>query len=204
MRLFCLLYQWMSSCLLIGAFQVFVFVPLAEAKWEKTKDDQLKLEIGPSIPRYNFRLVPTRGNESVVAEFEPNAPSKTGVSLAYRNLAIGFSLLNPPEEESIQNYGKSSAFDFQFRFYGKRTYEFFYQSYRGYFIQNSAELDSSFSGQPNRIQKENLKTSNYGLNFFWNLHEDDFSKAVAFDQSGRQQSSAWGLSWLLQDRKSVV
>lgn len=185
-------------------FLIFCWSNPSLATWSKQKNDELKLEVGVIIPRYNFDIKAPKDISSSVAQFEPNAPSKTSIGLTYRNLGASLSTSNPPEKETIANYGESSATDFQFRFFGKRTYEFYYQSYQGYFIKNSSDLDPSYAGIPQKIVRPDLKTQNYGFNFYWNINDEDYSHAVAFDQSGQQKDSAWGVSWLLHYSQSKI
>lgn len=167
------------------------------ASWTKQKDDELKVQLGVVIPRYNFELKAPKDLSNSRAEFEPHAPSKTSVAFSYRNLGLALSTSNPTEPDQEAKFGSSKSQDYQLRFFGKRSYEFFYQSYEGYFIKNSEELDSSYSGRSDKIQRPDIRSRNFGVNFLWSIHEKDFSQAIAFDQAGRQTGSGWGVSWLI-------
>lgn len=176
----------------------------ASASWTKQKDDELKVQLGVVIPRYNFEIKAPKELSNSLATFEPHAPSKTAVSLSYRNLGVGLSSSNGTSPEENLNYGTSKSQDYQLRFFGKRSYEFFYQTYEGYYIKNSEDLDSSYSGRSERIQRPDIRSRNFGLNFLWSLHEKDFSQAIAFDQGGRQTGSGWGVSWLIHVSDSRI
>lgn len=174
------------------------------ASWSKQPDDNLKVELGVISPNYNFEIkAPTETSSSVV-KFQPHSPSKSALGFSYRNIGINLSSTNPTSDESNLQLGKTKSTDLQFRFFGKRTYEFFYQTYEGYYIENSADIDSSYSGSSNRIQRPDVKTKNYGFNFYWNINDKDFSQAIAYDQMGTQKESAWGLSWLLHTSQSSI
>lgn len=174
------------------------------ASWSKQPDDNLKLELGAISPNYNFEIkAPTEISSSVV-KFQPHSPSKSALGFSYRNIGINLSSTNPTSDDSNLQLGKTRSTDLQFRFFGKRTYEFFYQTYEGYYIENSADIDSSYSGSSNRIQRPDVKTKNYGFNFYWNINDKDFSQAIAYDQMGTQKESAWGLSWLLHTSQSSI
>ncbi len=177
---------------------------MAEASWTKQSDSDLKVQVGVVVPRYNFEIMAPKDVSTSVARFEPNAETKSALGFSYRNIGGSLSVVNTPNEESKTNFGTTKSTDFQVRFFGKRTYEFFYQSYQGYFISNSVDLDSSYSGLRSRIQRPDIQTKNYGLNFFWNIDDEHFSQAVSFDQAGRQKDSAWGLSWLFHGSQSEI
>ncbi len=49
-----------------------------------------------------------------------------------------------------------------------------------------------------------MRSRHYGLNFYWNFHEDDFSQALAFEQAGIAKESSWGVSWLLHLSDSLM
>lgn len=164
-----------------------------ETYWEPLRPDQLTTKIGVSIPRYAIEF--SAPNKSK-ANFEPNANSKTFLTFGYRNLAATISTTNSETAYDQKTKGTSNGTDFQVRLYGKRTYEFFYQSYQGYFLDNSSDLDPSYVNSDRKIIYPDLKTENYGMNFFWNLDDDKFSFATAFDQAGRQLRSAYGWSIL--------
>ncbi|WP_172795352.1 DUF4421 family protein [Bdellovibrio bacteriovorus] len=160
--------------------------------WTPQSKDTLKVKLGLAVPRYNFTILAPSGLAD--AKFLPNSPSKTSVGFSYRNLGFTASVQNPVDEEDKENYGSSSAVDFQLRFFGKRSYEFFLQAYDGYYIENSAELDPSYANTSKKIFRDDIKTRNFGFNFYWNLNEETFSQAMAFDQAGFQKKSDWGVS----------
>lgn len=161
------------------------------AFWEPQRPDQLKIKTGFSVPRYSVEFDAPNDTK---AKFEPNANSKVFLNLGYRNLSATVSTTNAQSHEDETAKGTSDGTDFQFRLYGKRTYEFFYQSYHGYYLDNSAELDPAYINSNKKILYPDLKTQNYGMNFFWNMDDEEFSFAVAFDQAGHQHKNAMGWS----------
>lgn len=174
------------------------------ASWSKQPNDNLKVELGAVAPNYNFEIKSPAEISSSVIKYQPHSPSKTAVGFSYRNIGASLSSTNPTSDDSNAQLGKTRSTDLQFRFFGKRTYEFFYQTYEGYYIENSADVDNSYSGSSNRIQRPDIKTKNYGFSFYWNINDKDFSQAIAYDQMGTQKESAWGLSWLLHASQSSI
>lgn len=185
-------------------FCILLMPILSLANWSKQADDNLKVELGIISPTLSFDIkVPKEISLSKI-KYQPNTQSKTALGLSYRNIGASISSTNPTSDENNLKYGKSKSTDLQFRFFGKRTYEFFYQTYQGYYIDNSADIDSSYGNSSTKIQRPDIKTKNYGINFYWNLNEKDFSQAIAYDQMGTQKDSAWGLSWLIHASQSSI
>lgn len=178
-------------------FFLFCCSEIASAQWVKQADNALKLKLGVLVPRFNVEVDAPPETSASKLKLEPNAPTKTLLGFSYRNIGGSVSVANPVEAEKIRLYGSSSSTDLQLRFFGKRTYEFYYQTYQGYYVTNSEDVDPSYVGQSLRIQRPDIKTKNYGLNFYWSQHEKDYSQAVAWDQAGIQENSGWGLSWLV-------
>lgn len=174
------------------------------ASWSKQPDDNLKVELGIISPNYGVEFKAPTEVSSALVKYQPHSTSKTALGFSYRNIGASLSSTNPSSDESNLQLGKTRSTDLQFRFFGKRTYEFFYQTYDGYYIENSADIDNSYSGSSSRIQRPDIKTKNYGFNFYWNINDKDFSQAIAYDQMGTQKESAWGLSWLIHTSQSSI
>lgn len=183
---------------------IFCFSLHSWATWSKQPDDNLKVELGAVAPNYNFEIKSPAETSSSLIKYQPHSPSKTALGFSYRNIGASVSSSNPTSDDSNIQQGKTKSTDLQFRFFGKRTYEFFYQSYEGYYIENSADVDATYSGSSNKILRPDIKTKNYGFNFYWNINDKDFSQAIAYDQMGTQKQSAWGLSWLLHASQSSI
>lgn len=174
------------------------------ADWKKQSNDQLKLRTAIAVPRYTLEVQAPPENSNLKAVFEPHTPTKTSIGLAYRNIGISGSVTNATANEDDVKYGTSRSTDLNFRFFGKRTYEFFYQSYYGYFLKNSEDLDATYNSTDRKIIRSDMRSKNYGLNFYWNFNEEDFSQSLAFEQSGIAKSSGWGTSWLLHLSQSQL
>ncbi|UXR66155.1 DUF4421 family protein [Bdellovibrio bacteriovorus] len=87
--------------------------------------------------------------------------------------------------------GESHATDFHLRFYGRRSYEFSYQSYDGFYLKNTDELASGLAPAGVKYQRSDIKARNLGAVMHWNLKEEDYTLAVGFAQDGRQLQSGW-------------
>lgn len=186
--------------ILIAACQIHE----ASASWSKQPEDNLKVELGISTPTLAYSVKAPKEISKSVINYQPHSTSKTALGLSYRNIGASISTINPASDESTLKLGHSKSNDLQLRLFGKRTYELFYQTYEGYYIENSADIDSNYTNSDFKILRPDIKTKNYGFNFYWNVNEKDFSQAIAYDQMGVQKSSAWGLSWLAHGSQSSI
>ena len=95
--------------------------------------------------------------------------TSTKLALSYRNLGVSLAAINAVSPEDRIKFGTTKSSDFQFRLFGKRTYEFFYQTYTGYYLKNSTELDSSYASSASKLLRSDISTRNFGLNFYWEI-----------------------------------
>ncbi len=127
-------------------------------------------------------------------QYLPHAPSKTFLAFSYDWLAFTVSAVNPIPTADQQLKGSSTGQDWQFRFnFEKTSYEFFYQTYQGYYLDNTPEFQAQPAGTP-FLRYPDLRTEHFGMNFLYNWNPDDFSMPAAMDQSAIQTESAW--AWL--------
>lgn len=168
------------------------------------REGELKVELGLIVPRYDFELVAPGGVSNKSARFQPFNPSRTSLSLGYRNLSAAISLPNPEPDSEERIYGRTRSTDLRFRFFGRHTYEVFYQSYRGYYLDNSGELDPAYVNRKEKLTRTDIRTSNWGGTYYYSWHEADFSQAVAFDQIVLAPKSGWGASWFTHASHSGV
>lgn len=151
-------------------------------------------KIGIVIPTLEFN---TKSPETTAKTltYKPNAPSKTVLSVAYQWLGLSVGSINPVTTDRESEYGTTKATDYQFRFYFRNfSAEAFYQNYKGYFIDNTQDVDSNWiSGQQRRLYPD-LSTSHQGFSLTYAFNPENYSMAAAFDHSSRQTAS--GGSWL--------
>lgn len=174
------------------------------AEVHQQNENELKVYLGVLVPRYSYEIKASSDISNQVAKLQPHNPSRTALGLSYQNIGARVSIANPNSEEDKLKYGNSQSTDLQFRFFGKNTYEFFYQAYKGYFFENSDTLDSSYINRSDKIQRSDIKTKNWGFNFYHSIHETDYSQAIAFDQLVSPSKTGWGVSWMAHGSQSSI
>jgi hypothetical protein len=174
---------------------------LAEERWDPDAPDVLNFKIGLLGPALDVETSTGKGDNPV--NYKPSPYTKTFLGLGYRNLGIYLSTKNPSSEEDTAKYGSSQSTDFQFSFYGTHwTQYYYYQIYKGYYVDNTNEVDPS--QLPNTyIRREDLSTIHYGATFIYNFQPERYSIGATFAQNGRQKESggAWLASVGLHDHR---
>lgn len=64
-----------------------------------------------------------------------------------------------------------------------------YQEYRGFYIENSGQIDSAYENSVNSIQARDMSLRNYSVNTTFVFSPSSFSLPAALDQTVRQEES---------------
>lgn len=161
------------------------------ADWSADGDKVLNWKfgvIGGNLQLNSQFIKPHSGTE---LRYNPNTVGQFSLGLGYRNLGFGVSTSTSPSEETVNNLGQTKGIDYQVKLFGKKmTHEFYYQQYTGYFLENSVDVDSSYSGRVDRIKRPDIKTKKIGLNLIYNFQPDNMSLNAGFSQGAIQKNSS--------------
>lgn len=168
----------------------------AHAKsFESVGDKQMSVKLGLSIPTFNMAIRPTTSANLESLEYVPHARTFTYLSVAYDWWGFSVSSANPTEDSEDRLKGSTEGRDWQFRFnFEKTSYEFFYQTYKGYYLSQHEVAFPRGANDP-YLQFPDLRTEHFGANFIYNWNPTDFSLTAVMDQNERQTQSSW--AWLL-------
>jgi hypothetical protein len=168
----------------------------AEDRWVDDSPDVVNFKIGTLQPSLQLSLRTKSGNDAgqFPVMYLPSPQSKTFMSFGYRNLGITVATKSRLSDGASEKYGNSDSLDLQLRFFGRKwTQQYFYQTYKGYYLYNTAEIDPAYP--PNSfIQRRDIRTTHYGADFIYTFQQDRYSFGAALNQQGRQLES--GGSWL--------
>lgn len=172
---------------------IFIFISksvFGQYRWESPSKNTLGVRLGLLSPTLSADI---KDNKTVGAgtpiKYQPNSGTRTAVTFFYSQFALTGSVPNAIAPKDSQDKGTSKIEDYQFRFYYKYgTWDFFYQNYQGYFIENSSDVDSSFSSST-KILRPDLKTSHVGFQYFYIPYPERYSLGGTFDQNIRQIES---------------
>lgn len=167
-------------------------VPEPEKRWEPVAPRTLTVQLGYRTPALDFTLT----NEGHDVEYTSKVASQTYAGIAYGSFGIAGAVSNGNlSDEDKARYGSSRANDWQFRFFGEKfTWDFFYQDYKGYYIENSEQIDPALNAESPRIQRGDIQSLHYGLQLFYAFSPERYHMGGAFDSRVRQIES--GGSWV--------
>ena len=167
--------------------------PALAARWKDLPEGDLTTKFGFIQSELQLNVEPQIGTAPKL-EYHPAPTNLAYISLGYANFGLSASSKNPNTTIDDAKYGTSKATDFQFRFFGKKlTHEFFYQTYRGYYLKNSSDVVPVFDTSGPYLQQPDMVTEAGGLNLMYNFNPDNYNMGATFNQSARQVESggAW-------------
>jgi hypothetical protein len=163
-------------------------------RWEPDNQDVINFKLGLLGQSLNLGFKPADKDDAANVNYLPSPYTKSFVALGYRNLGLYLSVKNPSRADDKNKYGNSESTDFQLSFFGRRwTQAYFYQIYKGYYIENSAQINPVLAPET-FLQRDDLKTIHYGGSFIYNFQPENYSIGASYAQSGRQIES--GGAWL--------
>lgn len=155
-----------------------------------------KFQLKPfiDVPLYGIDLIETVSGQAV--SWQPNVRGNTGIDVHITDLiGFGFAARGPMAEEDRLLKGETQYQDWRFSF-AFRSFHLVanYQSYEGFFLENSAEIDPSLGPTGGYIKDPAMKAVSASTGMTWIFSPQVFSMEAALDQTVRQDSS--GGSWL--------
>ena len=126
-------------------------------------------------------------------QYSPNEGLHLGVRIQHKWL--GFALSYSPKKLQNDNIGQSELFNVMINSYGKKFgSDLYFLSYRGYFIENTRDLESKAPGSENRKNpfqfRYDLNTVNTGFNVWYLFNSGRYSYRSSFAQNEWQKKSA--------------
>jgi len=123
--------------------------------------------------------------------YNPNDRIILGFGATYNaftlNIGINFPFVNHDDEK----YGKTDYLDLQSHLlFRKITIEFYYSTYKGYYISNPDEILIDPEDSDNYPQRRDMLTSDLGATVYYIFNHRKFSYRAAFNQDERQKKSA--------------
>lgn len=185
------------------------FAPWASAGMHEFKGENVHIKLGVDIPGYDLIL---KGQNREI-KYNPNADTLFSVGVSVQDfLGITWGFRNSQKEEDKIQKGKTDYEDWRINLAFKQFHiKFNYARFKGFYIQDSSEVDPSWSeGQP-FYQKPELVSQNLGVNLTWILSPGDFSLVAAYDQTERQEDSGGSIligaatsETLFEDQNQII
>jgi hypothetical protein len=162
-----------------------------DTAYVKTFEDYFLVKLGVSYRALNFTLSP---RENGVTQFfspiwyRPIVNSSISINAAFKGLSFGWSFGLAQNRIFSNKQTESKYFDFQMHslLSSKWSYDFYYQDYQGYFIEN---LDSRLSWN-GLEQRNDIRLKNVQANVSHIFNGNRFSYSAAFSHSKKQLKNA--------------
>ena len=173
---------------------LFAFSSFAYAGVDEYNDKTIHLTFGIEVPGYNLEFKGLNGHHVL---FSPNLSAVYTVGVSLQGL-IGASYgFRARQKEADQQLKGSSHYDDWRLHYAFRhlLITMNYSQFLGFYIQNTRDVDTSWTPGMPLQQEPNLYARTAGANVTWILSPERYSLEAAMDQTARQNES--GGSFLL-------
>jgi hypothetical protein len=148
------------------------------------------------VPSYQVDIKSKVSNQGHHVLWKPNLRALTGVDFFINGfIGAGISWANLDETGSATKRGVTEFTDYRVGLTMKSFRgEAHYQRYRGFYVDNSAEIDPAYAGTENKILDPSMLGGNISVNGTFVSKPEKFSYTAAIGQDERQEST--GGSWL--------
>ena len=140
----------------------------------------------PFLTRESFQLALKMGEEKL--QYSPNVQWRYGAGVSVYNFAL-YYIANIPGDNMMQDeetHGKSNGLDILVHYYIRNFgIDFAFQRYEGFYLDE--QDPSKASGV--RYLFPDMRSMNFGVNFYYLLSGDRYSMSAAYDQRERQLKS---------------
>lgn len=149
------------------------------------KTDQLTVRFYPLFKTNSLELKVAGEKLSM----KPHGSMSLGVGFNYKFLGLGISVGLPTSDESNRIFGRTSRFDFQASYYGKKlAADGFFQKYKGYYMDNPTNY--MMWEEPYYPQTEDLRVFSMGGTAYYIFNSEKYSYKAAYLRNEIQKKSA--------------
>lgn len=199
------MYQRRNSSWLILLFLFVLIKPVLLAQTVgdviTKKDTSSNAYIKDFPQRYTFRVffgnrnfafnLRSRIGEKKTIHYAPNGKNFIGIGFFYKKAGLELGIKLPVPDKLNARYGKTRYIDLQTNYYGdKMGADLAFQRYRGFYIKNPYEVDTSWIPRNNYPQRSDIIALHLGTNVYYVFNNKKFSYRAAFAQTEQQAKSA--------------
>ncbi len=153
--------------------------------------------IKPFMAVINYDLNFSDESSDTEVIYNPNTRTLAGVSISFEDF-MSFSMSTPLEQspEDLRLKGETHYEDYRLSLpFNDIVFDFNYQQYQGFFVENSSSIDSGYKEDAPYLQDKNLRARNIAFMTTYAFDSDSFSILSALEQATRPTKS--GGSWLV-------
>ncbi|GAB4319869.1 MAG: hypothetical protein Kow00127_12130 [Bacteroidales bacterium] len=128
-------------------------------------------------------------------DYAPNENFNVGFAVNYKWLGLGIAVNVPFINHDNDLYGETRRLDAQTSIFARKfVIDFYFQLYRGFYIENAADLFPSWKSGDPYPQRPDIGVASLGASYYYIFNSRRFSARAAFAQTELQKRSAG--SWL--------
>ncbi|HEX4923517.1 MAG TPA: DUF4421 family protein, partial [Bdellovibrionales bacterium] len=174
---------------LVISFLIFWWGTHARATINEFPNDFLTVKVFIDAPGMNLDFQSRDTNRLI--RWKPNTRANVGIGASLAGLVGGsVSAKGSLTQEDRIAKGETDYQDWRFFLnYSWVQILLNYQEYRGFYIENSSQIDSTYEDSPNKIQARDMSARNYSVNTTFVFSPSSFSLPAALDQTARQEES---------------
>ncbi len=163
----------------------------AYAGMHKFNNKTLHTKLGIDMPGYDLIFK----GENREIKFNPNVKALYSVGLSLQDfLGVNWGFRATQNEKERLQRGDTDYEDWRINLAFRQFHLFLYYSqYTGFYIEDSKEIDGSWTDAQPYIQAPDLSARAAGANFTWVVSPENFSLIAAMDQTERQEKSGGSL-----------
>jgi hypothetical protein len=139
---------------------------------------------------FSFNLR-SRVGEKRNIQYAPNGQNFVGFGFFYKKAGLELGIKLPVSDKLTTRYGNTKYIDLQTNYYGDKIgADLAIQRYRGFYVKNPYEVDTTWIPGKNYPQRGDITALNLGANVYYIFNNKKFSYRAAFAQTEQQTKSA--------------
>jgi hypothetical protein len=173
-------------------FILLAYSPV-HAGMHKFSNKALHTKLGIDVPGYDLTF---KGEDREI-KFNPNVRALYSVGVSLQDfLGVNWGFRASQTEKEELKKGETDYDDWRINLAFHQFHLFLnYSQFKGFYIEDSHEVDNTWTSDLPYVQAPNLSSRTAGANFTWVVSPENYSLIAAMDQTERQEKS--GGSFLL-------
>lgn len=155
--------------------------------------DEFAIGVGVVEPRFSWQIQPQDKTQDVRVQYKPNIKTISGPVINIWGIGVSYLTSGNYREDSVNKFGKTSYEDIRLIFFPGEKDQFeiapYYSRYKGFYINNSSEIDGALTDNDPRLRRSDLEIFNVGGRITYYFSPNKYSAAALTAQTAIQTES---------------